>query len=49
MMMLPEVGVARKSRSRLIDNHSGAALKAFVPAFFRQQRAGAEPLPRLPV
>jgi hypothetical protein len=34
MMMLLEGGIARKSRSRLIDNHSGTVLKALDAGLF---------------
>jgi hypothetical protein len=47
MMMLLEGGTARKSRTRLIDNHSGTVLKALSDGLFRQCRPGVEPLPRL--
>jgi hypothetical protein len=33
-MMLLEGGIARKSRSRLIDNHSGTVLKALHASLF---------------
>jgi hypothetical protein len=45
MMMLLEGGIARKSRSRLIDNHSGTVLKALdaglFPAAPRPRRTNA--------
>jgi hypothetical protein len=34
MIMLLEGGIARKSRSRLIDNHSGTVLKALSGGLF---------------
>jgi hypothetical protein len=40
MMMLLEGGIARKSRSRLIDNHSGTVLKALHPGLFPANAEG---------
>jgi len=49
MMMLLEGGIARKSRSRLIDNHSGTVLKALDAGLFPAAPQRVEPMPRLTV